>query len=160
MPFDRPHAHAATAAYLALQRFTGEGVFMYELHLSRILDDPTLRALLAQCIGCNDDDVRLIERINSPQQFDGCKVLAQRWNRGGDFPQTVSILKTINNVDWTSLTERVCEAADCRALVSDDRPNPFSWIEFDGNGNRVSVHVDVHALDEREELRLTDSRES
>lgn len=68
---------------------------------------------------------------------------------GGQFPLGVSleIFSTELEGDRKLITKKLCNILNTRCLISDDSPDPFTWIMISPNGLEENIELDPDELD-------------
>ena len=124
------------------------------------MQDQRLCELLSHCFGCSAEDVRVIDAIEAPEEFDGCTVLVERHIRAGQFPVSLSVLSCPSGCfdSDTAVAMQLCNLAQCAALVSDSTVNPYNWVLLDGLGNQTEMLMDGDALDDHDAFVIPDAR--
>jgi len=102
----------------------------------------------------------VIDEVESPEQFDDCVVLVERFVRTGDFPLSLSVLSCPDDCVESNadLASQLCKHAQCAALVADTTVNPYNWFVLDGMGNQTEVLVDGDALNDDDAFVIPDAR--
>lgn len=125
------------------------------IHLSRFITDTALTDGLCRLFGCSIKDISLVGEFCDSTTNRSGELLVVRRVRGGDFPLELEVYSQAGNqLSELDLAKRIACEFECRCLIADETPNPYSWIEVSAIGTPRAVFVDVESLDEREEFVL------
>src|SRR5699024_3280692 len=89
-----------------------------------------------------------VEIIRDIGEITDARVIAQLDELDGDFPVSVALF--VRGDTPTGLVGAVSRALGLRALVTDESPNPFTWLLVHPDGRHEPVTVDPEALDHGE----------
>lgn len=130
-------------------------VSMYDVHLERPASADAIQEAVAVVFGVLRSDVRLCVALEELPHTADAKVACVWSNRRGQFPLHLQIFP--QRAELTASAEEdvahvLSQRFQCSALISDDSANPYVWRLVRGLGPVQTVHVDVPAFDERDEL--------
>ena len=86
-----------------------------------------------------------VEIIGDIGEITGAPVIAQLDDLDGDFPISVALF--VRGETPAGLVGSVSRALRLRALVTDESPNPFTWLLVHPDGRVEPVTIDPEALD-------------
>ena len=130
---------------------SGNGV---DFLLDGDVEPEALRAALAQALSVDPDQVDMIADLSDIRD---APVIAQVGELDGGFPMSVAVY--VRREIGLEFVQAVSRALGMRALVSDDSPNPFTWLLAHPDGSLDHVEVDPEALD-REEFEIVRVRKA
>jgi hypothetical protein len=129
-----------------------------EMEIDRVVPDDRLRVAWAVTCGLNEDQVAIVDDVtmSETRRDDRTRLVLERRLQPGDFPLHVMVIARTGSTDphgsWladpTSAVRSVCAILGCRALISDDDPNPYRWILIGVDASAKPVRVDPRQLDE------------
>jgi hypothetical protein len=125
-----------------------------EFLVKDVFCDETLRRALAKVLAISEQDVAVVESL---EKTSGARVIAEVKEAKGDFRMRVVIYaeESVEFPDDELLAQAVAEATSSEVLVSNEDLNPYTMFLFRSSGAGVNVELDVRALDERGEFRVT-----
>lgn len=90
------------------------------------------------------------------------RIVLERNQQPGDFPLHVMVILGDDELrervagwdEGLGMVQRLCEELDCRALISDDDPDPYRWILVSPKTVPRIVEVDPAQLDNADALVL------
>ena len=118
---------------------SGDGI---DFLLSGPVEPGALRAAVADALSLPDTSVEIIGDIG---EITDAPVTAQVDELDGDFPVSVALF--VRGETPAELVGSVSHALGLRALVTDESPNPFTWLLVHPDGRIEPVAVDPAALD-------------
>ncbi len=118
---------------------SGDGI---DFLLSGPVEPGALRAAVADALSLPDTSVEIIGDIG---EITDAPVTAQLDDLDGDFPVSVALF--VRGETPAELVGSVSRALGLRALVTDESPNPFTWLLVHPDGRVEPVTVDPAALD-------------
>ena len=129
-----------------------------DIYFEKSVGRAELRTALAQAFGVQESAVRVT--ASAEDVSEDILVTAVLREMSGDFKTWAEIIlrgrlerpEKLKEVEQITL-EFLCPALKTRALISDDSPNPYSYILV-APGSSRQVFLDVESLDEREEIGL------
>jgi len=124
---------------------SGDGI---DFLLSGPVEPGALRAAVADALSLPDTSVEIIGDIG---EITDAPVAVQLDDLDGDFPVSVALF--VRGETPAELVGSVSHALGLRALVTDESPNPFTWLLVHPDGRIEPVTVDPAALD-RGEFRI------
>jgi len=117
-----------------------------EFLLDRQLSNNELEVLLATAFGINAGDILIFNEGDWPTSVsDNIRLICDAHHKGGEFSRYVSLYLqdySLEPLNDNKLIPRICGIAHCRALISDDSVNPYSWILVDSSDNRQPVLIE------------------
>lgn len=126
--------------------------------------DERLRQAFAAGFGIPSRAVVVADNIDTvdPWADPTISIVLERNRQPGDFPLHVMVILGNRELheqvaDWDeelAMVQRLCEELDCRALVSDDDPDPYRWILVTPATYPRVVEVDPAQLDDADALVL------
>ena len=129
-----------------------------EFEIDRIVSDDHLRFAWADVFGLNKDQVAIVDDIttSNTRRNDRIRLVLERRPQPGDFPLHVMVVLRTGSLgqhrsvppDPASAVRNFCAILGCRALISDDDPNPYRWRLVGADKSIKLVRVDPHQLDE------------
>jgi hypothetical protein len=141
-------------------------MFWEDILVDRQLGDAEIRAATSRFFSVPAGAVLLVEDVMSlgdsiDEQF---HVVCERHPVKGQFlTQLCFYLRTrtleefVQRLSRESLINRLCELLGCRALVSVESGDPYSFLLATGSGRLEPVSVDSDRLDHNEEYVISDS---
>ena len=117
---------------------SGDGI---DFLLSGPVDPGALCAALADALSLSPTSVQIIGDIG---EITDAPATAQLDDLDGDFPVSVALF--VRGETPADLVTSVSRALGLRALVTDESPNPFTWLLVHPDGRSEPVTVDPEAL--------------
>jgi hypothetical protein len=129
-----------------------------EVEIDRIVSNDHLRAAWADVFGLNIDQVAIVDDIttSNTRRNDRTRLVLERGPQPGDFPLHVMVVLRTGSLaqhksvptDPVAAVRTLCAILGCRALISDDDPNPYRWRLVEADKSIRLVRVDPRQLDE------------
>jgi hypothetical protein len=106
---------------------------MYDFHFDRPVSDCDLRAVLCATLALTESDIAIIRSLNEIDPNETFATYVVRTVHGGEFAHTLEIypkncMDHANLPSETELATQFAARLHCRCLISDDSPNPYTWI--------------------------------
>lgn len=124
--------------------------------VERQLTDAEACAAIGTLFGLSDADILLVKDLNElPGKHKQPQVLCQKWElSGGRFHTVLSFQEgRFMELPGLPLAQKLSQVLDSNCLISDDSPNPYSWILVTPTGLVQPVGLDPVKWD-REECEL------
>ncbi|MDA0169538.1 hypothetical protein OJ998_10625 [Solirubrobacter taibaiensis] len=121
---------------------SGDGI---DFLLSGPVEPGELRAALADALSLPEAGIEIIGDIG---EITDARVTAQLDDLDGEFPTGVSLY--VRGETPSDLVSSVSRSLGLRGLVTDESPNPFTWLLVHPDGRVESVTIDPEALDRGE----------
>jgi hypothetical protein len=117
--------------------------------VDRDVDDDTVAALVMQTFGIARTQLLITAKIPA-EIAPEVQLICQRFAIRGEFVLCLAfwpLTPAVENMDGQQFVAALCDALDCRCLISDSSPSPLSWILVQRGNRRSAVSLSAEALD-------------
>lgn len=122
----------------------------FDIVLEKVISKDELQKALAIIFNIQSDNIVVDEDYNSTPFIGDIKIWAiiNQYD-GGDFLLNCSIYIRDSTLEHNStlLSKKLCNLLRMKGLISDDSPNPLTWIIISPDGSKKSVILDSDELD-------------
>lgn len=122
----------------------------FDIALEKVLNKGELQKALAIVFNIQSEDVVVDEDYDSDPFTGDIKIWAiiNQYD-GGDFLLNCSIYIRDSTLEHDSilLSKQLCNILCMKGLISDDSPNPLTWLMISPDGSEMSITLDSDELD-------------
>lgn len=135
---------------------------MFDFSIDRPVTDRDFVAIISEALGVAESDVTVISSLDEIDSRQAVAVYVLRTLHGGQFAHAFNVIPT-NSIKEAALPSeldlatKLVERLNCQCLISDDSPNPYSWILVSPGIMPRTVFVDVDGFGEHDQLTIIET---